>query len=49
MVLPLYYLKRSLLYKYLVYLFAPQPKTLELLRDRALKNPDEQLRAWAQD
>lgn len=25
----------------------PHPKTIELLRDRAINDPDEQLREWA--
>ncbi len=29
--------------------YSTYPKTLELLRDRALNDPDEQLREWAQE
>jgi hypothetical protein len=33
----------------LVYSYPTHPKTLELLRDRAANDPDEQLRQWAQE
>lgn len=29
--------------------YPTHPKTLELLRDRAINDPDEQLREWAQE
>jgi hypothetical protein len=29
--------------------FSTHPKTIELLRDRDINDPDEQLRQWAQE
>ena len=33
----------------LVRYYPTHPKTIELLRDRAINDPDEQLREWAQE
>jgi hypothetical protein len=40
---------RSVTLKALLTYYLTHPKNLELLRDRATNDPDEQLREWAQE